>query len=102
VIATYVRCNAVSHDKYFVLFTLVLSGITMYVMYYYYYYYYHPHHNHFILAVITVIILVVHLFWFFFLLKYKILNGVMFRRYVMPLYPDRTHKKAYIYSIMAV
>jgi hypothetical protein len=34
-------------------FTLVLSGISMYVMYYYH------NHNHFIITVITVIIVVV-------------------------------------------
>jgi len=42
----------------FVPFTLVLSGISMYVMYYYYYYCYH-NHNHFILTVSTVAILIV-------------------------------------------
>jgi hypothetical protein len=50
VIAASSRCNAISHDKYFVLLTLVLSGISMYCYYY---------HNHFSLTVIIVIVLVV-------------------------------------------
>jgi uncharacterized membrane-anchored protein len=99
VIATYVGCNAISHDKYFELITLVLSGISMYVMYYYYY-----HHKHFILTVITVIILVVAATFLALFLKskYKILSSVMFRSYVLPLHPDKTRKKGHPYSTMAV
>jgi len=60
-------------------------------------------HNHLSLIVITVVVLVVAAsFLVPFLLKSKILNSAMFRSYVLPLYLDKTHKKGYTYSIMAV